>query len=653
MIEKSAFKIPQFAALLAALLALGTCAGGPSAPSVPAAQATDTVPASAAQAPSTAPAPAAQTAAPAAEPGVPNPSDLIPFRGKRIFLSGMNLAWMDYAKDLSRFNEAKFTSQVEDIAMAGGNCIRWWIMINGTASPAFGEDGLVKEMPAEQILVLKRALNIAAERGVGIIPCLWSFGMLETQAGVDYARNRRLLEDPAATQAFIDRALIPMVRALKGHPGLIAWEIFNEPEGMLSFSGWTPKRTEMQAVQAFINRTAGAIHREAPGTLVTNGCWNIQFQTDVNGLINYYRDDQLIAAGGDPQGTLDFYSVHYYPQFSDESVSPFHNPRSHWKLDKPLVIGEFPSKGIVPIKDKPGFAPKTELTTDEAYRWAIEKGYAGALSWTMTNHDGFGGFYHSADAMSAISTDYGDFIALDRSSLDRAPQAVKPLTHLVLDVSKKDWPNALSLTDYIQDPEDGSKIGFALTNAGDPAIAKVSISADGKLSAVLPGTGALGSMSVSLMAKDKAENELPVSFMIHVVDPDRGNVALFKGAVSSTEESAEYRGAYATDGDPKTRWSTEYKDDQWLGVDLQGSFIVTKAVLSWEAAYGKSYEILGSADGKTWTVLASVNNSDGGVDEVPLSSKVPVKLVKLHAITRATEWGFSLWEFQIIGERVK
>ncbi len=70
------------------------------------------------------------------------------------------------------------------------------------------------------------------------------------------------------------------------------------------------------------------------------------------------------------------------------------------------------------------------------------------------------------------------------------------------------------------------------------------------------------------------------------------------------------------------------------GVYLQGSFTVTKAVLSWETAYGKVYEILGNAERKTWTILASVNNSGGGIYEAPLSSKVSVKLMKLHAITR-------------------
>jgi hypothetical protein len=598
----------------------------------------------------TAAVPMEQTAEGAA--AVINPANLIPHNGKRIFLSGMNLAWMDFAKDLDNFNEAKFTSQVDNISSAGGNCIRWWIFVNGSASPVFGPDGLVRELPMEQILVLKRALDIAFERGVGLILCLWSFDMLQNQVGVDQQRNKRLLEDPVSTKAFIDNALIPMVRKLKNHPGLIAWEVFNEPEGMLEPGGWTPRKTAMENVQAFINRVAGAIHREAPNNLVTNGSSQIQMSTDVNGLINYYTDERLIKAGGDLKGTLDFYCVHYYPEYYDEAFSPFYNPKDHWNLDKPLVIGEFPAKGIAPSAQHPGFKPKTRLTTDEAYQYAIENGYAGALSWTMTNHDGYGGFFHASDAMGNISMLYGDFINLDRSGLDRAPQAAKPVKDLILNVGQKDWPNVLDFTQYIQDAEDGTSLGYAVDNPGDPSVAVLSLTPKGMLSIKLPGEGKLGDVRVTIMVKDSSENELPVSFIIHVLDPDRGNIALLKPATASSIEDAEKAIPFLNDGNVKTRWSSEYKDGQWCMVDLQGTFHVTNAILNWEAAFGKDYSILGSMDGTSWTVLAEVTGGDGGTDEVALSA-ANVRYVKVDCKFRGTQWGFSLWELQVIGERVR
>lgn len=42
--------------------------------------------------------------------------------------------------------------------------------------------------------------------------------------------------------------------------------------------------------------------------------------------------------------------------------------------------------------------------------------------------------------------------------------------------------------------------------------------------------------------------------------------------------------ATATDGDPDTRWSSEFSDPQWLQVDLGGTATISQVALRWEAA---------------------------------------------------------------------
>jgi hypothetical protein len=51
-----------------------------------------------------------------------------------------------------------------------------------------------------------------------------------------------------------------------------------------------------------------------------------------------------VASGGDPDGTLDFYAVHGYAIWDeherDSLVNMFRHPKDHWKVDKPILVGE-------------------------------------------------------------------------------------------------------------------------------------------------------------------------------------------------------------------------------------------------------------------------------------------------------------------------
>ncbi|MDZ7371257.1 MAG: cellulase family glycosylhydrolase [candidate division KSB1 bacterium] len=324
----------------------------------------------------------------------------IPLRsGQKIFASGMNLAWIRFGRDLIDFDEARFTLALDEIAAAGGNTVRWWLHVNGSASPAFA-DGVVSGLQPQEIPNLLRALDLAYERGLMLLPVLWSFDMLQKQQGVDLGRNRRLLEDRICTQAYIEHALIPMVKAAAGHPALLAWEICNEPEGMTPQHGWSAERVSIRTVQQFHNLLAGAVHRADPLALVTTGCWNVQVVSGRPEFENWYSDAALIAAGGDSLGVLDFYQVHYYPRWYNEAYSPFHHPAAYWQLDKPVLIGEFPAKGLAG-KDQGGrlaayFSPA------DAYRVAFENGYLGCLAWTWTGHDGLGGLKDAAPGMQLL-----------------------------------------------------------------------------------------------------------------------------------------------------------------------------------------------------------------------------------------------------------
>ncbi|MFJ5074132.1 discoidin domain-containing protein [Streptomyces sp. NPDC088553] len=119
-------------------------------------------------------------------------------------------------------------------------------------------------------------------------------------------------------------------------------------------------------------------------------------------------------------------------------------------------------------------------------------------------------------------------------------------------------------------------------------------------------------------------------------------------ATASSTEGGAFSASAAVDGDlTGTRWASAWQDAQWIQVDLGSSATLSHAVLTWEAAYGKSYDIQASENGTDWRTVTTVSAGDGGTDNVTLSGTG--RYIRMNGLTRATGYGFSLWEFQVFG----
>jgi len=120
-----------------------------------------------------------------------------------------------------------------------------------------------------------------------------------------------------------------------------------------------------------------------------------------------------------------------------------------------------------------------------------------------------------------------------------------------------------------------------------------------------------------------------------------------KTATSSSNENASFTAPMAVDGNTGTRWSSGFSDPQWLQVDLGATHSITRVVLTWEAAYGTAYQLQTSPDGATWTTIYSTTTSTGGTQNVTVAGSG--RFVRMNGTARATQWGYSLWEFQVYG----
>jgi hypothetical protein len=805
-------------------------------------------------------------------------NDRIDYNNQQLFLSGANIAWINFARDIGPGSTAfdSFAEMFLDIHDHGGNAMRFWLHINGANTPEFDNTGKVIGPGQDAVSDLQQILDLAWEREVGLILCLWSFDMMRIKYGSTITdRSRLMLTDTTYTNAYIQNALIPIVEALQGHPGIITWEIFNEPEGMSSEFGWSFNyHVPMSEIQRFINLCAAAIHKSDPQAKVTNGAWSFISQTDINGSIgksvslqqltvdeirdleqrfalkygehlsaqeilrpfqlaqsnyNYYSDERLITAGGDSTGYLDFYTVHYY-DWAGIALSPFHQPYSHWELDKPLVVAEFWMEDVFGI------------SYSDFYGLLFDTGYAGSVGWDWgsgephrsrmlagmqylwDNHqqdvdvDGIAGawpiiaitqpddgaqFPDSSDIfIEAQATDSdGSIIAVeffqgetfleadstapyvfnwmgvrtgryilkakvtDNDNHVRISKSVTiivgepPVTRyeaedavlsggptviteqsasndayvkmdgsgsitwnqvnvttsgeydltigfrlpfsektqylyvngnywgeVVFDGAVNVWlektvavnlisgNNIISIEefwgymhfDYI-DITDSSKVlpsGIILSFTADPAFIEEGSGESSELT-WLTSPGSIVTLDGILVDANGLEVVKPdcttdYTLIAHGEQSDTSvvsitvmpagdfNLALNKEVRASTTEQGTNVASHAVDGDPNTRWSSEYSDPQWIYVDLSEVYSIQRVVLNWEFAYGKSYQIQVSNDAERWSDIYTTTTGDGEIDNIDDLSGSG-RYVRIFGTERATQWGYSLWEIEIYG----
>jgi endoglucanase len=129
------------------------------------------------------------------------------------------------------------------------------------------------------------------------------------------------------------------------------------------------------------------------------------------------------------------------------------------------------------------------------------------------------------------------------------------------------------------------------------------------------------------------------------------NLALNKTVTVSSIEGAGMEGAKAVDGNATTsRWaSAEGIDPQWIYVDLGATYNITRVKITWEAAYGKDYQIQLSNDGSAWgTPIKSVTSNTALVnDHTGLTGSG--RYVRINGSARGTAYGYSIYELEVYG----
>lgn len=304
---------------------------------------------------------------PRLRPGRPCPRPLGPPFAGGAFLRGANLPWLRYGGDFGAsawFPEGGVATRREeaDVALAfladrGFSLVRWWVLGDGRCGLLTRDDGEPAGVEPHLWADLDAALELADRRGVGLVPVLFDFLWPRPGTacgGVRMGGRRRTLL-ARGRGALLDRVLSPILARYGEHPAVAAWDLFNEPEWATLGLGGRARQGAVGplAMRGFLARAAEAAQASAsqPVTVGLAGKWGLPL---VRGL------------------GLDLYEVHWY----DASSSPaaLEGPVSRWGLDRPVLLGEFPTRG-------------SRRTPDAIVSAARQAGYAGALAWSLRAGD--------------------------------------------------------------------------------------------------------------------------------------------------------------------------------------------------------------------------------------------------------------------------
>lgn len=151
--------------------------------------------------------------------------------------------------------------------------------------------------------------------------------------------------------------------------------------------------------------------------------------------------------------------------------------------------------------------------------------------------------------------------------------------------------------------------------------------------------GQVVGLSASIAFSVNPEGDTPVTPSPAKLTPVDATASSFQGGNSAPQ---------AIDGNLLTRWESEASDPQTIELDMGQSTYFTRAVLSWEGAYGRAYTIDVSENGSIWTTVYSTEAGNGGVDDLVLDGQQG-RYIRMRGTVRGTGYGYSLFEFDVYG----
>lgn len=125
------------------------------------------------------------------------------------------------------------------------------------------------------------------------------------------------------------------------------------------------------------------------------------------------------------------------------------------------------------------------------------------------------------------------------------------------------------------------------------------------------------------------------------------NIALGKTASSSSSQGNGMEAWRVVDGDRWSRWGSHWTDPQWWMVDLGKEYSIENINLNWETAMAADFTVELSSNGTIWNSVYTVTGNTKAYHDFKLNGVG--RYIRVSGTTRATEYGYSLFELEAYG----
>ena len=313
-----------------------------------------------------------------------------PFDEQAPFVVGVNLPWHVYGCDFGASSWSReggigrlaephpLDDAFARLAAQDTRLLRWFVLCDGRSGIQWDDDGTPLGLDAFFLRDFDAALALASSYGLRLMPVLFDFLWFHAarpRDGVQMGGHADVVADEGRRRLLLSNVVEPILQHAADSPVIHSWDILNEPEWATRGVGaWLEDGGVWPAeMRAFLGEAAERVHT-LTSHAVTVGSATARWRGLVSGL------------------GLDYYQFHWYDHLEGEA--PLERPVETMKLDRPAILGEFPTRG----------SSRNVATILDAARNA---GYRGALAWSALGDDEVSDYFASAEEIAAWRAENG------------------------------------------------------------------------------------------------------------------------------------------------------------------------------------------------------------------------------------------------------